>query len=112
MAAVQAADATFALGASNKLRVDVVAEFGSNASITQAASTSTSTVAGSAAIAKLSVQAGSAFTIAAVDAVAASTITLTTPAIVQDTGSTGVILSAFTVSSDGTTLAMLTDASD
>ncbi len=112
MAAVQAADATFALGASNKLRVDVVAEFGSNASITQAASTSTSTVAGSAAIAKLSVQAGSAFTIAAVDAVADSTITLTTPALVQDTGSTGVILSAFTVSSDGTTFAMLTDASD
>lgn len=112
MAAVQAADATFALGASNKLRVDVVAEFGSNASITQAASTSTSTVAGSPAIAKLSVQAGSAFTIAAVAAVADSTVTVTTPALVQDTGSTGVILSAFTVSSDGTTFAMLTDASD
>jgi len=112
MAAVQAADATFALGSSNKLRVDVVAEFGSNASITQAASTSTSTVAGSPAIAKLSVQAGSAFTIAAVAAVADSTVTVTTPALVQDTGATGVILSAFTVSSDGTTFAMLTDASD
>ena len=113
-AAVQAADATFDLGASNKLRVDAVAEFGSNASISQPASTSTSTVNGVVARAAVTVATGATqgFTIPALAAVANSTITLTTPALVQDLGQTGVILSAFTVSSDGTTFAMMTDASD
>jgi hypothetical protein len=73
MDAVQAADATFALGASNKLRVNVVAEFGANASITGGGTGSAS--------------------------------------VTQNTGETGVILSAFSVSSDGTTFNMLTEAS-
>jgi len=58
MAAVQAGDATFDLGATNKLRVDVVAEFGTTGT------------------------------------------------------NSGVVLGAFSVSSDGTTFNMMTDASN
>ena len=58
MTAVQAGDSTFDLGATNKLRVDVVAEFGTTGT------------------------------------------------------NSGVVLGAFSVSSDGTTFNMMTDASN